>query len=105
VKIGQHLAKLEAKIEWFHLFQDTVYNYVPGIDYTRKFVWRCDNVGGLREHVTCHIFWFLTIPFLIFFSRGAAQRAMSVEILSGLVFGITKILQLILTLFSIQIFS
>jgi len=23
-KIGQHLAKLEAKIEWFHFFPDTV---------------------------------------------------------------------------------
>jgi len=22
-------------------------------------MWRCDNVGGLSEHVTCHMFWFL----------------------------------------------
>ena len=22
-------------------------------------MWRCDNVGGLDEHVTCHMFWFL----------------------------------------------
>jgi len=25
--------------------------------------WCCDNVGGLGEHVTCHLFWFLSIPF------------------------------------------
>jgi len=26
-------------------------------------MWRCDNVGGLGEHVTCHMFWFLSRPF------------------------------------------
>jgi len=27
VKIGQHVAKLQTKIEWFHFFPDTVYMY------------------------------------------------------------------------------
>ena len=26
-------------------------------------MWRCDNVGGLCEHVTCHMFRLLSIPF------------------------------------------
>jgi len=25
--------------------------------------WRCDNVGGLGEHVTCHVFWLVDILF------------------------------------------
>ena len=28
-------------------------------------MWRCDNVGGLGEHVTCHMFWFLRWTFFI----------------------------------------
>ena len=30
-------------------------------------MWRCDNVGGLSEHVTCHLLRFLSIPFFTSF--------------------------------------
>ena len=40
-----------------------IYNYVGGYDHTCKSTWRCDNVGGLGEHVPCHMFRFLSIPF------------------------------------------
>jgi len=33
-----------------------------GYDQTHKYMWRCDNVGGLDEHVTCHMFWFVIRP-------------------------------------------
>jgi len=47
---------------------------------TRKSMWRCDNVGGLGEHVTCHMIWFLRRSFfflslfLSFFILGIALR-------------------------------
>ena len=28
-------------------------------------MWRCDNVGGLGEHVACHMLWFLRRPFFL----------------------------------------
>jgi len=35
-----------------------------GCNHTCKSIWRCDNMGGLGEHVTCHMLRFLsTIPF------------------------------------------
>ena len=27
---------------------------------------RCDNVGGLGDDVTCHMFWLLSRPFFLF---------------------------------------
>jgi len=30
-------------------------------------MWRCDNVGGLGEHVKKHVLWFLRYTFLNFF--------------------------------------
>jgi len=36
----------------------TIYNYVGGYDHTCESIWRCDNVGGLGEHVTCDMFRF-----------------------------------------------
>ena len=30
----------------------------------RKSAWSRDNVGGLGEYLTCHMFWFLSLPFL-----------------------------------------
>ena len=38
-----------------------------GHDRTCKSMWRCDNVGGLGEHVTCHMFWFLNNKHTFFF--------------------------------------
>ena len=29
--------------------------------HTHKSMWRCDNVGGLGEHVTCHMLRFFTV--------------------------------------------
>ena len=40
-----------------------IYNYTSGCDNVCKSVWRCDTVGGLDEHVTCHVFWFLIYLF------------------------------------------
>ena len=34
-------------------------------------MWRCDNVGGLGEHVTCHMFLVLQETFLFMGSRPA----------------------------------
>jgi len=31
-------------------------------------MWRCDNVGGLGEHVACHMLWFLRRPFSFLYS-------------------------------------
>ena len=31
-------------------------------------MWRCDNVGGLGEHVKIHVLWFLRYTFFNFFS-------------------------------------
>jgi len=28
-------------------------------------MWRCDNVGGLGEHVTCRMFWVLSKPYFL----------------------------------------
>jgi len=36
-------------------------------DHTCKSTWRCDNVGGLGEHVTCHMFWFRR-PFFVLYN-------------------------------------
>ena len=30
-------------------------------------MWRCDNVGGLGEHVKKHVLWFLRYTFFKFF--------------------------------------
>ena len=44
-------------------------------------MWRCDNVGGLSEHVKKHVLWFLRYTFLNFFlkfwlySSAHAERA------------------------------
>jgi len=44
-----------------------IYNYVIGMTRpTCKSMCRCDNVGGLGAHVTCHLFGFLVYTFLIF---------------------------------------
>ena len=36
-------------------------------DHTCKSMWRCDNVGGLGKHVTCHMFWILSRPFFFLY--------------------------------------
>jgi len=36
-----------------------------GSKYTRKSMLRCHYVGGLGEHVTCHMFWRLRRPFYL----------------------------------------
>jgi len=36
-------------------------------DHTCKSMWRCDNVGGLGEDVTCHMFWFGFRQLLFFY--------------------------------------
>jgi len=33
-----------------------LYNYVMGMTTYTQSKWRCNNVGSLREHVTCHMF-------------------------------------------------
>ena len=38
-----------------------------GYDHTCKSMWRCDNAGGLGEHVKKHVLWFLRCTFLKFF--------------------------------------
>ena len=40
-------------------------------------MWRCDNVGGLGEHVKKHMLWFLRYTFFVYFilrSRRARTR-------------------------------
>ena len=37
-------------------------------------MWRCDNVGGLGEHVKKHMLWFLRYAFLIFFALFFGSR-------------------------------
>ena len=39
------------------------YITTSGYDHTCKSIWRCDNAGGLSEHITCHMFRFLSTPF------------------------------------------
>ena len=39
-----------------------------GYDHTCKSMWRCNNVCGLGEHMTCHMFWCLSRPFFLSFS-------------------------------------
>jgi len=41
-----------------------------------KSVWRCDNVGGLGEHVTCQMFWFLTTPCYFILPRSFILRSL-----------------------------
>ena len=41
-------------------------------------MWRCDNVGGLGEHVKKHVLWFLRYTFLkfsLFYSSARAEPA------------------------------
>jgi len=38
-----------------------------GYDHTCKSMWRCDNVGSLGEHVTCHTFQFLSRSYIFVF--------------------------------------
>jgi len=52
-------------------WQMEYYNYNtlqvwPHKAHVCKFTWLCDNVSGLGEHVTCHMFWFLRGIFLKF---------------------------------------
>ena len=61
---------------------DETLNIYPGRGYanTCKSMWRCDNVGGLGEHVKKHVLWFLRCTFfnfLIFllYSSARAERA------------------------------
>jgi len=36
VKIGEHLAKLEANIEWFHFCPETVYKMAAGRQFEKR---------------------------------------------------------------------
>ena len=39
-------------------------------------MWRCDNVGGLGEHVKKHMLWFLRYTFFfLLYSSARAERA------------------------------
>jgi len=38
-------------------------------------MWRCDNVGGLGDHVTCHLFGFLVYLFALFFGSRRASTS------------------------------
>ena len=43
-------------------------------------MWRCDNVGGLGEHVKKHVLWFLKCTFFhflifLFYTSARAERA------------------------------
>ena len=38
-------------------------------------MWRCDNVGGLGEHVKKHVLWFLRPCFALFFSSRRARTS------------------------------
>ena len=50
-----------------------IYNRVAGM--TCKSMWRCDNVGGLGEHVKKHMLWFLRYTFFLLYSSARAERA------------------------------
>ena len=45
-------------------------------DHTCKSMWRCDNVGGLGEHVKKHMLWFLRCTFFCFILRLAPSAQM-----------------------------
>ena len=45
-----------------------------GYDHTCKSMWRCDNVGGLGEHVKKHMLWFLRYTFFCFFTLFFGSR-------------------------------
>ena len=51
-----------------------------GYDHTRKSAWRCYNVGGLSEHVTCHMFRFLSIPFFFLFTGCHLEKSKNCHI-------------------------
>jgi len=51
-----------------------IYNYVVGMSTYANPTWRCDNVGGLREHATSHMFRFLSQPFLTLFLKSRPAR-------------------------------
>jgi len=38
-------------------------------------MWRCDNVGGLGEHVKKHMLWSLRYTFFLLYSSARAERA------------------------------
>ena len=38
-------------------------------------MWRCDNVGGLGEHVKKHMLWFLRYTLFLLYSTARAERA------------------------------
>ena len=48
---------------------DETWNIYPSCGYAHrcKSMWRCDNVGGLGEHVKKHLLWFLRYTFLKLF--------------------------------------
>ena len=54
-----------------------IYNRVAGMPTHCKSMWRCDNVGGLGEHVKNTCCGFLGIPFFSFllYSSARAQPA------------------------------
>ena len=60
-----------------------IYNYVGGYDHTCKSTGRCDNAGGLGEHVTCDMFRFLSImkqiwnQFLLVLKASALKQQIS----------------------------
>ena len=53
----------------------TACTVVRGYDHTCKSMWRCDNVGGLGEHVNKHILWFIRYTFFLLYSSAHAERA------------------------------
>jgi len=62
---------------WWNLELPSLYSRY---DHTCKSVWCCDNAGGLGEHVSCHMFWFLSRPFSLFL--GSCYSSVSRPILT-----------------------
>jgi len=46
-----------------------------GKGHTSKSMWRCDNVGGLGEHVKKHLLWLLRCTFFKFFALFFGSRS------------------------------
>ena len=59
-------------------------------------IWRCDDIYGLGEHVTCHMFRCLSIPFCLFTDSSACAEPNDVFPRKEQPFGVT------MTLFPIQ---
>ena len=59
-------------LEWI-LMKLGIY-WSRGCDLTCKFMWHCDNVGGLGVHITRHMYWFLSRLFSWFFILGIVLR-------------------------------